>query len=193
MSARPLGRTQHSSDETAFAIEDNDRLKAVIVVVGVEQAQFLAAMHTVKSVIDVEHDALRRLPERSTVLLDQSAAQAQQRPCVGQVFQPRDRRLRAQRRILGPPIERQLEHRIVAQHVGIVAVGVTGGDHQHAEPDDLGRAVHDPFRHARVLKTGRQSVGQPQPALNLAQGQQAAFRRQSAAVKAGNDRLAVNR
>jgi hypothetical protein len=130
---------------------------------------------------------------RGTVLVDQSPAQAQQRPCVGPVFQPRDRRLRTQRRVLGPPIERQLEHRIVAQRVGIVAVGVARGDHQQAETNDLGRAVHDPLRRTRVFKTGRQPVGQPQPALNLAQGQQAAFRRQSAAVKAGDDRVAVNR
>jgi len=41
--------------------------------------------------------------------------------------------------------------------------------------------VHEPY------------IGQPQPALNLAQSQQTAFRRKSAAVKSGDDRLALNR
>jgi hypothetical protein len=84
VSARPLGRSHPRGDKAAFASEDNDRLKAVIVMVGVEQAPFLAAMHAVECVIDVEHDALRHLPERGTVLVDQRPAQAQQRPRLGQ-------------------------------------------------------------------------------------------------------------
>ena len=193
VSAWPLGWPQQGGDEPALAVEDDDRLKAVIVMMGVEQAPFLAAVHAIEGVVDVEHDTLRHLPEGGTVLVDQSPAQAHQRPGVGPVFQPRDRRLRTQRRVPGPPVERQLEHRVVAQRVGIVAVDVTCGDHQQAKANDLGRVVHDPLRRARGLKTGRQPIGHPQPALSLTQGQQAAFRRQSAAVKAGDDRLAVNR
>src|SRR4051812_4105268 len=65
----------------AFAgagLNTTNRLKAIIVVVGVEQAQLLPAMHPVESVVDIEHDTLRHLPERGAVLLDQRAPEAQQ-------------------------------------------------------------------------------------------------------------------
>jgi hypothetical protein len=59
--------------------------------------------------------------------------------------------------------------------VGIVAVRVTGGDHEHAEPDDFDWAMHDFVRCTRVIETSRQAIGKSQPALNLAQRQQAPF------------------
>ena len=137
-----------------LAVEDDDRLETVIVVKGIEQAQLLAAVHAVEGVVDIEHDALGHLPERSAVLPDQRSAEAQQRPHIRQVFQPRDRRLRAQFLIRGQSIQRQLEHRIAAQCVGVVAVFIPGGNHQHAEPNDLRQTVHDLFRRPRVLQTG---------------------------------------
>jgi hypothetical protein len=45
---RPLAGPQQRGDKTALCVEHNDRLEAVIVVVGVEQAQRLAAMHAVE-------------------------------------------------------------------------------------------------------------------------------------------------
>jgi hypothetical protein len=42
------------------------------------------------------HDAARDRPERTAILLDQCPAEARHRPQIGQVFQPGDRRLRAQ-------------------------------------------------------------------------------------------------
>jgi hypothetical protein len=93
----------------------------------------------------------------------------------------------------GQAIQHQLEHRVAAQRVGVVAVLVPGGDHQHAEPDDLRQAMHNPLRRARVHQAVRQSVRQAQPVLDFAQRQQAPFRRHAAAVKASNHSLALNR
>jgi hypothetical protein len=90
-------------------------------------------------------------------------------------------------------IERQLEHRIGAQRVGVVAVLVAGGDHQQAKSDDLRQPMHDLLRHPRVLEAAGQAVGQSQSAFDLAQGQQTAFRGQSAAVKTGHHDLALHR
>ena len=70
-------------DEAALAIEDDDRLEAVFVVMGVEQAQLLAAVHRVEGVVDIEHDALRHLAERAALDVDQGPAQAQQRATSG--------------------------------------------------------------------------------------------------------------
>jgi hypothetical protein len=191
--ARPLARAQQRGDEAALAIKHDDRLKAVIVGECVEQAQLLGAVHAVEGIVDIEHDALGHLPERGAVLLDQRPPEAQQRPSVGQVFQPRDRRLRAQFLARRQAIERQLEHRIAAQRVGVVAVRVIGGDHQQAETDDLRQAMLNPLRRTPVVETGGQPIGQPQPSFDLAQRQQTAFRRQPAAVKTRSHRLALNR
>src|SRR6204780_3744631 len=53
LAAGAFGRAQHSSDETALAIEHDDGLKAVFVVVRVEQAQLLAAVNRVERVVDI--------------------------------------------------------------------------------------------------------------------------------------------
>ncbi len=78
--ARALARPQQRGHEAALAVEDDNRLEAVIVVIGVEQAQLLAAMHAVEGVVDIKDDALWHLPKRGAVLLDQRPAQAQAAP-----------------------------------------------------------------------------------------------------------------
>jgi hypothetical protein len=57
LAAWPFGGTQHGGDETARAVEHDDRLKAVFIVMRVEQTQLLAAMHRVERVVDIERYA----------------------------------------------------------------------------------------------------------------------------------------
>src|SRR5512132_1716855 len=45
---RPLRRAQDGGDEAALAIEDDDRLEAVVVIMGVEQALLLATVYRVE-------------------------------------------------------------------------------------------------------------------------------------------------
>jgi hypothetical protein len=78
--------------------------------VGIEQAKLLTAVHPVERIVDIEHNTLRHCPERAAVLVNQGPAEAQQRPPIGQIFQPRDRRLRTQIVARGQTIEGQLEH-----------------------------------------------------------------------------------
>src|SRR6266542_902358 len=77
--ARPFRRAQERSDEATILVEDDDRLETVVVVVGIEQAQLLAAVHRIEGVV-IEDDALRHLPERAAVDIDQSPTKAQQCP-----------------------------------------------------------------------------------------------------------------
>ena len=74
--ARPLAGPQHGRHDTPLAVKDDDRLEAVMVMKGIEQAQLLAAVHAVEGVVDIEHDAFGHLPERGAVLLDQRPAEA---------------------------------------------------------------------------------------------------------------------
>ena len=86
-SARPLAWPQQNADKAALAIEHNDRLEAVIVMVGIEQAKLLTAVHPVERIVDIEHNALRHGTERAAELVNQGPPEAQQRPPIGQVFQ----------------------------------------------------------------------------------------------------------
>ena len=194
LGARGTARgAQHRSHGSAVAVEHDERLEAVRVVAGVEQAQLLPAMHRVERVVEVEHDTARHLAEAGAVERHHGASHAQQRPQVGQVLEPRDGRLRAQRRSIGQAIERELEGGVVAQHGGVVPVFVASRDHQQAEADDLGQAVPDPLRAAGIVETGSQAIGDAEPALDLAQRQHAAIGGQPTAVEAGDQGLAANR
>src|ERR1035437_5821968 len=104
----PFGGTQNGGDEAALAVEHDDRLEAVFIVMRVEQPQLLAPMNRVEGVVDIERDALGNLAERLAIQIDHGAAHAQQGASIGQVFQSRDRRLRTQLAIRWRQIERHL-------------------------------------------------------------------------------------
>lgn len=53
----PLGRAQYGGDEAALAIEHDNGLEALFVMMGIEQAQLLAAVDGVEGVINIEHNA----------------------------------------------------------------------------------------------------------------------------------------
>ena len=55
----PLARTQQRQHRLGGRrVEDVDGLKAVLVVMGVEQCQLLAAVDDIRGIVNVEHDAL---------------------------------------------------------------------------------------------------------------------------------------
>jgi hypothetical protein len=103
-----------------------------------------------------------------------------------------ERVVAAAERAKPPRVESQLEHRIVAQHVGVVTVRkpaaiITGWNRMiTAERCAILSGVRGSSR-----QTAKQSAS-PSRCSNLVQRQQAAFRRQPAAGKAGDDRLVVN-
>jgi hypothetical protein len=154
--ARPTSRTQHGGDHAAGVIENHDRLEAILIMMRIEQAQLLAAMHSIEGVVDIERDAARHLAEALAIVIDHGSSHAQQGAGIGQVLQARDGRLRAQIGVVGQTAHRQFEHWIATQAVGIVAVLVARRDHQHAGADDLVQFVPDPLRGTRVADASRQ-------------------------------------
>ena len=193
LAAGAFGRAQHSSDETALAIEHDDGLKAVFVVVRVEQAQLLAAVNRVERVVDIQHDPLGSLGIGLAIEIDHGAPHAQQGTGVGQVLQPGDRRLRAQLAIRRRQIERHLEHRIGAQRIGVVAVLITRRDHQQPKANDVGHRMRDVLGSAWVLDAGGHALGDAKAPLDLAQSQNPAVRGKPSAVEFDHDILARDR
>jgi hypothetical protein len=193
LAAGPFGGPKDGGDEAALAVEHDDRLKAILVIMRVEQPQLLAAMHRVERVVDVERDSLGNFSEGLAIKIDHRPAHAQQGANVRQILEPRDRRLRAQFPIGRRQIERHLEHRIASQTIGVVAVLVAGADHQEPKTNDIGQAVRDLIGIAGVYDAGGEPVGEAKPLLHLAQRQNAAIRRKQTAIKFDHDRLPARR
>jgi len=202
----PFCRPDHRRDQPSGVIEHEDRLEAIVVVVGIEEPQLLMAVDGVESVVDIEHDALGHLRKGAAVQVDQRPAHPQQRADLDGVLHTRDRGLRAQRRLGRQVFQRHLERGIEPQARGIVAVLIAGGDHQHAEAQDRRQALPpspaaQPCRPATahtarmpgVLQAPRQPVGQAEPLLDLPQQQLPAIRGHLAAIKAGDNALAGDR
>ena len=147
----------------------------------------------VERIVDIEHDPLRHLPERAAIKIDQGTAHAQQGPPIRQVLQPRDRRLRIQIAVRRRQVMRHLEQRIMTQAGGVVAVFVTGGDHQQTETDDVGKAMDDLILSPWIVDAGGEAIGHAKAPLHFAQHEDAAIRRQETAVKTGDHRLTRDR
>src|SRR5258707_87404 len=79
LAARTFCGPQDACDKAAFAVEDDDGLKTVFVIMRVEEAQLLAAMHGIEGIVDVEHDPFRHLLERLTIKIDHGTPHPQQR------------------------------------------------------------------------------------------------------------------
>ena len=193
LTAGPLGGTKHRGDEPALAVEHDNRLKSVFVVVGVEQPQLLAAVDRIERVVDVERDPFGNRRKGLAIEIHHRAAHPQQGANVGQIFQPRDRRLRTEFPIRRRQVERHLEHRIAAQGVGVDPVLVAGADHQQPKANDVRQAVHDLVGRAGINHAGGEPIRDPKTLFDLAQRQDAAVRRQQPAVKLGHNRFARNR
>ena len=86
-----------------------------------------------------------------------------------------------------------LQGRIGAQRIDVVAVLVAGRDHDHPRHRHLGVAVPDAGRIAVVTERSGDRLGQPEALGDLAQHDDAAVRRQAAGIERGCERLALDR
>ena len=57
----------------------------------------------------------------------------------------------------------------MSKAVGVVAVLVARGHHQHPKAQDVGQAVDNAFRCPRIGDTGGQAIGDTKAALDLTQ------------------------
>ena len=118
-------------------LADDQRKVLILSVVAVKQSQLLLAVGRIVGGVQVERD---RGGEPAAVALleplnaggDVEVDELLEHRRRGQVLEPRQRRLRRQRLVLRQPVGDELEGRIVAQRVVIVAVLVAGEDAEHA-------------------------------------------------------------
>ena len=192
---RRLAGTQDDRDGLAGRrLVDVDRQKAAAVVMRVPQRELLAAVHPVLGVVDVEQNAPRHLGKAVAEQFDHRRHHALERSRAGQVFQPADRRLRAQiGAAFRQPPDRHFEGRIGFERIAVAAVGIARRNQQCAVPDHLGQPVHHPFRVARIFDAGGEACGNLEPLFDRRQQQYPGIRGQTAAVEGDLHRLAADR
>ena len=146
-----------------------DWLEAGAVVVGIEKRQLLLAVRGIIGVVDVEHNAMWRPRKAPAIKIDLAEADACERAPVGQVLEPRERRLAHQvGTAFGRPADRDLQGWIALESINIVTVLVAGRDHHHPCCRHLGVAVSNAARVALVAKRSCNRLRQTQARSNLA-------------------------
>ena len=91
------------------------------------------------------------------------------------------------------PVQRHFEDGIAAQHVAVIAVGITGANRQHAKPQDLIEPMGNLARLPRILQTSRQPVRKVQASLDILEQQEATIGGRAPVVNDGGNRLVTNR
>jgi len=159
----------------------------------VEKRKLLGAMHDVDAVVDVQRHLARRPGMAGAIDIDHGVAQGGHLVPVRRVFPARDRRLRAQiRAAVGQASAGQFESGVKAQPVEIVAVLIAAGDGQDAGPQDIGHAVLDQVRIARVRDQCGQLVDDAQAPLGGGEKHHATIGGQTPAIEGGDNFLALD-
>ena len=171
-----------------------DRLEAGAVIVRVEERELLLAVRGIVGVVDVENDALRWSREAAAVEIDLAEPYARERAPVGQVLEPRQCRLAHQiGAAVGCAADGDLQGGIAPQRVDVIAVLVSGRDHDNPRHCHLAIAVPHADRIAIVPERSCNRPGQIEPFGDLAQHDDAAVRRQPASIERGCEQLTLDR
>ena len=170
-----------------------DRLEAIVVIVGVEEGQLLLAVGGIGGLVDVQRDGLGHAWERAAEEIDHRKPHARQIAPGGCVLQARQAGLAHQViAALGQPPAGQLEGRIEAQEIQVVAVLVAAGNGEEPRADHLVIAVTHPRRVAPIGQARGQGSGDRQALLDLAQEQDTAVGGHLPAIETGQQVLAAN-
>src|SRR4029453_18818818 len=106
-----------------------------LVVMRVPERELLAAVSRAECVVDIE-DLFRTGRHVRTALVDQDTGESCRIRLPRRILQTRDRRLRCERcSTLGRPPDGELQQRIVAQMVEVIAVLVAAGDGEGTRRD----------------------------------------------------------
>ena len=171
---RAFAGAQGCGDELARqALEQKQRQVAVTLVMMIVKRQLLLAMGLVFGMIHVEHDHLWRFGVAGDKLFHKGLGQAVKVAIVGGIFQAREGRsagqilLSLKRLALGA----ELEHRVTAQGVGVVGIGIAASDLEDPLGQQSTKRVVDVGRVTAVVDGLGQSMDQADLLVNAPQQQ----------------------
>jgi hypothetical protein len=81
--AGALGWPQQGGHEPSIAVEHNDRLETVFVMMSVEQAKLLPAVNGIERVVQIEHNALRHPGVGGAIEIDERLPHTLERTKIG--------------------------------------------------------------------------------------------------------------
>jgi len=191
----PFAGAQHGSHQrTGLTIKNHQRQIARTAVMVVVKRQWLLAVGRVFGMVQVEHEMAWWAGKAGDELLDQGLADPINVLAADRVFKARHRRRRRQR---SAGIERQaasakLEHRVVSQTIGIVAVFVAAADLVDPLRQQVALGMGDVAGMPGIDHSCSKALGQADLAIDAAQQQRAKVGRQATPCKIGADRVAWN-
>jgi hypothetical protein len=174
--ARRRRLPQHGQHQPAAGVEDMDRQKAPVIVVGIELAQFLLAVDPIEAFVEIKGEVAGDDRETVAIEVEHCLGHAIEFRAPRHVLDAGDGRLGAQGRSGDRwPVQRHFEDGIAAQHVAVIAVGIAGDNRQHAKPQDLIERMGDLPRLPRILQASRQPVRKVQASFDTLEQQEAAI------------------
>ena len=151
------------------------------------------AVHDIAGVIDVQGDGCGLARVAIHPCVDQGVGQADHVAQARSILQARQRRLGTQiATAVRQPSAGQLECRIGPQVIEVVGVLVAAADREHAGPEHIDEAVHDPRRIAPTREHPGQLVGQTETPLGHRQKHHAPIRGQAPTIEGSCDFLGLN-
>jgi hypothetical protein len=188
------GAQDHSDRSPGRRIVDMDRQKAALIVVRVPLRQLLVAVHDVDRVVDVQQDGPRRLAITLAPDINECVSEANDLAQRRRILPARDGRLRAQvLAAVGQASARQLESRVAAQPVEVVAIGIAAADRQHAGAQHIGNRVCDVRCIPSIGNQSRERSRDVAPTFGKGEQHHASVGGQPASIKRSYDFLARNR
>jgi len=177
---------QHGQDQPAAGVEDMDRQKAPVIVIGIELAQFLFAMDPIEAFVEIQGEVVGDDRETVAIQVEHRLGHAIEFRAPRHVLDAGDGWLRAQGRSRDRwPVQCHFENGIAAQHVAVIAVGITGDNRQHAKAQDLIEPMGNFPRLPRIPQASRQPVRKVQASFDILQQQQTAIGRRAPVVDQG--------
>jgi hypothetical protein len=166
--ARRRRLPQHGQHQPAAGVEDMDRQKAPVIVVGIELAQFLLAVDPIEAFVEIKGEVAGDDRETVAIEVEHCLGHAIEFRAPRHVLDAGDGRLGAQGRSGDRwPVQRHFEDGIAAQHVAVIAVGIAGDNRQHAKPQDLIERMGNLPRLPRIMQASRQPVRKVQASFDI--------------------------
>ena len=167
--------------------ENEQRQVAIAPVVMVIEREFLLAMRRVIGVIEVEPNGGGRLRVAGDEVIDQGLREPVEVLAVDAVFQRR--KGGSTRQVLlwlqGRPLNAQLKHGVVPETIGIIAVGIPGGDLIDTLGQEVTEGVVDIGWMPLVLHGSRKAFGEANLAVDAPQQEGAKVGGQGPACEIG--------
>ena len=136
----------------------------------IEERKLLMAVDDIHGVVNVERHRRWRDAVAGAIEIDHDPHQADEVAQRGRVLPARDGGLRAQIGSgVGQPPAGELERRVAAQSVEVVAIFVAAGDRENPGAQNIGQPMDDPAGIAFVRDHCCEPLGKAKPPLRLRQ------------------------